>query len=312
MKKFHHELRQNTAACRIQFQWLGNKKTLNTHQKKQAAETFDADHSFLSASHKLMDSKHPAIQKLTILKGEITAYWKTKTLPFTEDGIRLLPKVHIDDFNTQMKNYRDILQEYVQELQNNLYDIKEEAKNRLGSLFNSQDYPDSVLNSFSVAWDFPSVEPPDYLLKIAPQVYEQMKEQVVAKFQQAVTLAETTFLAEFHQMIEHLHECLQPNPDGTKKVFRDSAVKNLEEFFTRFKELNIGSNDELEKVIHQAEELVNGIKPKDLRTSELLKDDISKGLTNIKKALEPMVTNLPRRKILKAYPQQPQPEKIAS
>ena len=36
------------------------------------------------------------------------------------------------------------------------------ARQRLGSLYNSNDYPDSLVGLFSIEFDFPSVEPPAY------------------------------------------------------------------------------------------------------------------------------------------------------
>ena len=49
-------------ALRVSFTWFGIHKTLTPEQKTQAAETFGAEGQFLSASKKLLDSKHPAFR----------------------------------------------------------------------------------------------------------------------------------------------------------------------------------------------------------------------------------------------------------
>jgi len=52
-------------------------------------------------------------------------------------------------------------------------------------------------------------------------------------------------------LIAHLTERLTGQTDGRPKVFRGSAVNNLTEFFRRFRELNVRSNDELDGLVEQ-------------------------------------------------------------
>ena len=83
-------LRQNFAACRLSFKWLGTSKTLNSQQKSQAAESFGADGDSISAGKKLINTKHDAYKALTSLKSQATRYWKQNSLPYPESGIRLI------------------------------------------------------------------------------------------------------------------------------------------------------------------------------------------------------------------------------
>ena len=74
-------LRQNFAACRLSFKWLGTSKTLSSEQKTQAAEAFNADGDSISAGKKLINTKHNAYKALTSLKSQATRYWKDNSLP---------------------------------------------------------------------------------------------------------------------------------------------------------------------------------------------------------------------------------------
>ena len=58
---------------------------------------------------------------------------------------------------------------------------------------------------------------------------------------------------------------------GQRKVFRDSAIANLSEFFSRFDQLNVRSNPDLDRLVAQAQELVQGVKPQDLRDNDGLR-----------------------------------------
>ena len=53
-------------------------------------------------------------------------------------------------------------------------------------------------------------------------------------------------------MVSHLCDRLAKSDDGQPRIFRDSAVLNLDEFFERFKSLNVSSNAQLDALVEQA------------------------------------------------------------
>src|SRR5262249_33892182 len=145
--------------------------------------------------------------------------------------------------------------------------IKKDAQDRLGTLYDEADYPADLTGLFAVAWDFPSVEPPAYLMRVAPEVYAQEQERVARRFEEAVRLAEEAFVSEFAQVVAHLAERLAPDAEGERKVFRDSAVTNLLDFFERFRRLNVRSSEELDALVDQAQQLVRNVTPQRLRNN---------------------------------------------
>src|SRR4051794_40389558 len=98
-------------------------------------------------------------------------------------------------------------------------------------------------------------------MRIAPEVYQQEQERVTRRFEEAVRLAEQAFTTEFARLVSHLPEWLGTNPEGERKIFLDSAVANLTEFFERFKSLNIHSSDQLDALVQQAQDIVHGVRP---------------------------------------------------
>lgn len=291
-------LKLNTAGLRLSFRWLGMRKALSKVQRHQAASAFNAQPEFLSASQKILDTKHPAVQKLTSLKNDIIAYWRAHTLPYTEDGIRLLPKSHIHDFATVLGEFRQRFTQTVNELDDAFDELKAQAQAKLGTLYDPANYPDSIKPYFAFEWDFPNLEPPNYLKVAAPELYAQESAKAAARFKEAVQLATQAFTQQFGELLTHLVERLQPDETGQKKAFRDSAVKNLHEFFDQFNALNIGSSAELEKLIASAKDILQGIEPQDLRDSQLLRQQITEQLAKVEEQLTPMIANAPRRKLI--------------
>ena len=59
-----NRLRTTMAAARLSFNWLGVRKSLNSQQKNQAADSFGAEGKFLSAGKKLsvfLDEEQPEL-----------------------------------------------------------------------------------------------------------------------------------------------------------------------------------------------------------------------------------------------------------
>jgi len=287
------------AAVRLSLSWLGTRKTLTADQKALAADAFGAEGTFLSAGKKLLDTKHPSFKAVTNVKGRIVSLWKAMSLPYPEPGLRLIRQDQIEVFNGQMEIRKDELDESVRQLDVHYAELKSAARQRLGTLYDSADYPESLRGMFQVAWDFPSIEPPNYLQQLNPDIYRQECERVAARFDEAVRLAEQAFTEELQQLVAHLTERLTGQTDGKPKVFRDSAVNNLTEFFERFRELNVRSSEDLDGLVEQCQGIVRGVQPQNLRDDQGLRQHVATELGQVKGVLDDLLVDRPRRNILR-------------
>ena len=293
------QLRNEMAAMRLSFTWLGTRKALSSEQKTQAANTFHAESKYLSAGKKLIDTSDPSFRAVTSVKAQATSYFKGISLPYPEPGIRLVPQDALGDIDIKMRGFTEELASAVAELDSRFDDLKFEARDRLGDLYNEADYPPTLQGLFEIAWDFPSVEPPEYLRRLNPQLYQAECDRVKARFDEAVALAESAFTEELNKLVEHLSERLSGADDGKPKVFRDTAVENFSEFFTRFQSLNIRSNEQLDSVVDRAKTLLNGVRPQQLRDNDALRQQIHTGLASVQSSLDGLMVDRPRRNILR-------------
>ena len=290
-------LRAAMAAARLSFNWLGVRKSLSSSQKDQAADSFGAEGKYLSAGKKLLDTSHPAFKAVTAVRSQAVAYWKGISLPFPESGIRLIPQGSINEFNERMSSFRDDLDEAVLELNEHYGELRHAARERLGDLFDSSDYPTTLVGMFAIEHDFPSVEPPPYLRQLSPELYQQECQRVQSRFDEAVQLAEQAFIEELARLVDHLSERLSGSADGKPKVFRDSAVTNMAEFFERFRSLNVRSNEQLDELVGNAQRVVSGVEPQDLRDSQALRQTLSTQMAAVQAGLDQLLVDRPRRNI---------------
>jgi len=292
-------LRTTCAAVRLSFTTFGIRKTLSPAQKEHAAESFGAQGSYLSAGKKLLDTSHPSFKAVTAVRSRAVNYWKGMSLPYPEAGIRLIRQNQVEPFDNQMNWFQQELADAVDALDEQYHELQTAARQRLGTLYNPADYPESLRGLFSMDWEFPSVEPPDYLMQLNPELYQQECDRVAARFDDAVQLAEAAFTEELAKLVEHLTERLTGQLDGKPKVFRDSAIENLTGFFERFRQLSISSNDQLDELVDQAQQVVQGVEPQTLRDNHVLRQTVAAELSEVQTVLDDLLVDRPRRNILR-------------
>lgn len=211
------KLRTKMAAMRLGFTWFGTRKTLSNEQKAQAAESFGAAGQFLSAGKKLIDTRHPKFKAVTAVRTQAQSYWKGVSLPFPEPGLRLIRQDELDQISDRMGRFRAELEGEVAELDHHFEELKLAARERLGDLFNDCDYPASLDGLFEINWDYPSVEPPEYLKRLSSELYAQECQRVQTRFDEALQAAEQAFgpvlgpFANRSEAIDAVRHWLQQN-----------------------------------------------------------------------------------------------------
>jgi hypothetical protein len=292
-------LRRMAAAVRVHFTWWGVHRTLTTQQKEEIGDAYAADARLLSAGKKIIDVRHEAFRRLTSIRTRVVNYWRGLTLPYVEPGTRLIRQAEVEGFVQTMQGFRDELAQAEGDLNSVYGEIQADAHRRLGRLYNPSDYPPEVRGLFGVDWDFPSVEPPSYLMRLNPDIYQQEQERITRRFEEAVQLAEQAFIGEFAKLVSHLTERLDGTEDGDRKIFRDSVVTNLMDFFEKFRTLNVRSNTQLDALVEQAQQVVRGIAPQELRDNGGLRQHVATQLAGVQAALDGMLVDRPRRSIVR-------------
>jgi hypothetical protein len=294
---FAEQLREETAAVRLRRTKWGVSKTLDKQQKQMAANPFGASGDKLSASKKLIDTKHAKVKAVTSIFSRVGEYWKSVTVPYPEDGIRLIRTERVQEFDDQIAAYQSELDGAVAQLNEAYWELQRTAQSDLGSLYNTADYPDSLDGLFAIAVEYPSVEPDERLQQLNPALFEREQRRIQERFDEAVRLAEEAFMSELGELVRHLCERLEPADSGRQKIFRDSAIENMSEFFGRFRQLNIGSSEQLDQLVSQAQGAVRGVTAQRLRDNGDLRRTVQFALSSVQNRVDEMMVDRPRRDI---------------
>ena len=294
------ELRANCLASRLHIRWLGVTRSLNPEQMASLVDPSEVDSGMIRASKRLVEGSHPTMRLLARIRNRLLGTWRGLTLPFVEAGIRLIPRHLVGEFEARMTLLKEELAGAVEELKQEWPSLKEAAAARLGTFYSQEDYPEDLEESFSVSWSYPETSVPSYLMAIDPGLYRREAARVAERFEQAVELAEQGFVAEFSRLVGHLTERLTDS-DGGRKVFRDSSLASLREFFDRFRQMRLGSRSEeqLTELVDEAKRIVAGIAPKDLRDSGSLRQSVARDLAQLGRDLEGLMVARPRCKVVR-------------
>jgi len=94
------------------------------------------------------------------------------------------------------------------------------------------------------------------------------------------------FQDQLAELIEHLVERLFSDDGGRQKTFRDSTITNLDEFFSRFRQLSVGSSEELSDLVDKAQSVMHGVEPQSLRDSDTLRQRIATQMSAVQASLD--------------------------
>lgn len=99
--------------------------------------------------------------------------------------------------------------------------------------------------------------------------------------------------------MSHLTERISGDGDGQPRVFRDTAIENVREFFQRFRELNVHSSEQLDQLVERSQRILSGVEPQALRDTAQLRQHVAGELAAVQSVLGGLLADRPRRNILR-------------
>jgi len=292
-------IKDQTAAVSFRSHKFGVRRKLDQATCAQAAKPFAADPATLTASKSILDTRAEAFRQVTDVIRRARRYWKSMTVFYPMRGIRLIRRDQLESFNAQMVQFRDELNRNIDDLLSAYKQMKLEARQKLGQLYASKDYPDpdTLGDEFQIVWGFPNIDPPNYLKELNPALYAQEQARIAARFEEAVAQAEQAVAAELQELVAHLVTKLTPNEDGKRKTLNEKALKGLADFVQKFRQISIHSSPELEAMVKQVDGIAKGLDLKDLKANPEHQQSLFNDVSMIKDTLDTMLIDAPDRKI---------------
>jgi hypothetical protein len=170
-------------------------------------------------------------------------------------------------------------------------DVIADAKERLGDLFDVNDYPsaDKASAEFDMTYRYTSIATtPSMLQHIAADIYEQDLERTRKETEKELESFRSSLRVTLLEIVDNMRRTLS-KPDGEKRVFGQRFFKRLDEFMEGFDTKNLSDDGELAAIVKQLKSVANGTDVTTLKSDETLQGHLNEQLEDITHAMASMI-----------------------
>jgi hypothetical protein len=138
---------------------------------------------------------------------------------------------------------------------------------------------------------------PDQLKGISQEVWEQERDKAAQRMAEASSEIQQVLRQSMADLVAHMAERLKNGADGKPLKFKQSTVSNLVEFLSNFSFRNVTDDRQLQDLVGQARNLLQGVTPDDLRASGDMRTRVQQGMAALAANLDGMLIKSGGRKM---------------
>ncbi len=177
----------------------------------------------------------------------IRNYHYANTLAWEHKGADILPSGMYLEYRKEMNNFETKFNALVREFITDYPIMKQQVEQRLGELYNEDDYPspEAVASKFSMHIDItPVPDTADFRVDLDDQEVQEMKDSLAARLEVANLAAEHELFARLYTTIAKTVVTLRdPN-----KIFRNTLILNALELSRKAPKLNVNNNEKINDI----------------------------------------------------------------
>ena len=261
--------------------WTGRKLD------KRVSEEVDAVNNTKTragAYHKRLMADVGSLTDIERVAGELRAYHYRMTLPWSDNGPRLLPASSLFEYTEHMKDLKAkfyaAVQQFVAE-----YDMQISAMAfKLGSLFNRDEYPtkDQVERKFGADYTLsPVPDAGDFRVDVGNEAMAELREEYSKACEARLAEATSSLYEKLYDTLLHAVERLGESPDGKPNIFRDSLISNMQDLIVDLKKLNMAGDERLEEMRQELASITTGLSPDELRKNKQVRAEVRANMQEI-------------------------------
>ena len=237
------------------------------------------------------------LDEITKLIGRIRRDHEFITLPWSDNGYRVLPAAAYMDHTETMRRYAAEFQGAISHL---VARFEELVKNqsRLGTLFKVEDYPGMRDEGGTLRFAFPDElrakfsfenkvlplpDADDFRVAIGDHDRERIKRQIAESIQASLRVGTRELWQRLYKVVSHLSQRMteyNAAQEGQKPRLYDSMITNIVEIVDVLPKLNIAGDTDLDRMAAEVRKSLV-VDPQELRKSETVRSDTAKAAVDI-------------------------------
>lgn len=177
---------------------------------------------------------------------------------------------------------------------------KAAAKTRLGKLYNEADYPSEwrIRRGIGTELEIRDEVVPERLKNLDADIFKEELKKKKAEAQELVREFKYDLRRQLQELVAHLADRLAPDAQGERKVFRTSALENINEWLAFFDDKNTVTQDgSLGAEVDKLRKLLSGVDVDQLKDDEKFRKQLTKDVDGVKKSLDGLIKEAPKRLI---------------
>jgi len=210
------------------------------------------------------------LEELRTLAGQIRQHFYKITLPWSDEGLRLLPSHFLFDLKAKMREFEREFIEGVDQFLSIYPEYIREARTELGGLFREEDYPssDKLRDKFSVKLEIlPFPAGADFRVEMSAEEHARMAEEIDASARQRLAKGTEELWKKLREVVHHMVDRLN-EPESR---FHATLVTNVFDLVSLLPQLNVSQDPELDRFAVQIRERLCNYTAQDLKKHDLLR-----------------------------------------
>jgi hypothetical protein len=210
---------------------------------EEVAQSHEANTNAGRYNKHLLDQAEK-LEELRTLAGQIRQYFYKVTLPWSDEGYRLLPSHLYFEFTNQMSEFKTGYEQLVREFLDAYPTYREQARSSLGLLYRDSDYPDwsKLTEKFDLTTDIlPIPCGEDFRVTLGEEEKARVAREIDQQVKQSLTRATSELWSRLMQAVAHLAAQLE----RPKARLHTSTLRNVTEIADLVPRLNVTNDEEL-------------------------------------------------------------------
>jgi len=210
------------------------------------------------------------LEELRTLAGQIRQHFYKITLPWSDEGFRLLPSHFYFDLTTRMREFEAQFSAGIDQFLEVYPDYIREARAELGGLFREEDYPSAnkLSEKFSVKLEIlPVPAGDDFRVQLSAEEQERVAREIDANVRQSLTKGTEDLWRRLREVVKHMVDRLN-EPESR---FHATLVTNIFDLVSLLPQLNVNQDPDLERFAAQIRDRLCNYTAQDLKKHDLLR-----------------------------------------
>lgn len=212
-----------------------------------------------------------SLKDITSIAGNARNYTMNATLPWLNDGIRIIPVDIYLEYMQKMSDFRSQFNTAVDKLLVEYDALVKQARLDLNGLFKESDYPseESIRrkHAFNVrVFNLP--DSGDFRVSLSESEFQSTKQEIEQNLNEAAENAVRDVFERVSMRMNHMLKRLKEVEASDGKGIRDSMMKNITELADLLPKLNITNNPDIDGIASQIRHELATISSDDLRENQ--------------------------------------------